>query len=199
MSKTKKSTTTQQQTVDPSLAADSAQLTKVAQFLASLGFQPNRATTIAARTPAQDASFAATQTAAAAFGMPVAASTGAPAPTMSAGGILGYSTTPGYDEAMSKLPPEYLAGMQNIFAMLKEASSANTPVAQKKPSAKTTVAKSTRDNSSTGALSRFTAADRLASRENGTTLRDVTKSIGSTISGALRSMTGGKADKKATR
>lgn len=85
--------------------------------VAELGFQPNRAVTIAAFNPMQQSAFQNTANASSAFGLaaPANAMLGMPQPKMSAGGIVGYSTDAGYDEAMSKLPQGYKDAIANLF------------------------------------------------------------------------------------
>jgi hypothetical protein len=191
VSKTSKKTQETKQTADPALVKDYGNLTGVAQFLASLGFQPNRAVTVAGMTPAQEASFASTQNAAAAFGMPVATSTGAPAPTMSAGGIMGYSTAPGYDEAVSKLPAGYADAIANIFKMLQNAAGSSSAAGGERQTDVPSTKRESSEPGTTGALNRFTAADRRARAENETVGQGL-KDLGSSIMGSLRSMVSGK-------
>ena len=100
----------------PQWAEDAARANLArADQLAQIGFVPETAAlpTIAAFSPAQEAAFQGTNLMASAFGMPVAAGTGMPAPTEYAGGIRGYSAAPLYEAAIADLaasrPGQYAA------------------------------------------------------------------------------------------
>jgi len=77
-----------------------------ADEIATLGYVPRFGPEVAAFSPMQQAAFANTGQAAAAFGLPGGGMTGMegmPAPTQFAGGIQGYSSTPLYNEMLSAL------------------------------------------------------------------------------------------------
>ena len=77
-----------------------------ADEIATLGYVPRFGPEVAAFTPMQQAAFANTGQAAAAFGLPGGGMTGMegmPAPTQFAGGVQGYSSTPLYNEMVSAL------------------------------------------------------------------------------------------------
>ncbi len=85
--------------------------------VSQLGYQPNRAVTIAGFTPMQQSSMQNTANAANAFGLgaPTNAMVGMPATQTSAGGIQGYSTAAGYDEAVAGLPQGYRDYLNSFF------------------------------------------------------------------------------------
>ena len=77
-----------------------------ADEIATLGYVPRFGPEVAAFSPMQQAAFANTGQAAAAFGLPGGGMTGMegmPAPTEFAGGIQGSSSTPLYNEMLSAL------------------------------------------------------------------------------------------------
>lgn len=118
MGKNDKVETEVKQRVDEELQRRGDELYKMALSLANVDYQPNRAPQYAAFTPGQNAAFQAQNQAAGAFGMPQAAGTGMPTPEISAGGIAGYSTGAGYDEAVGLLPPEYFQQRQGFLDLL---------------------------------------------------------------------------------
>ena len=77
-----------------------------ADEIATLGYVPRFGPEVAAFSPMQQAAFANTGQAAAAFGLPGGGMTGMegmPAPTQFAGGVSGYSSAPLYNEMLSAL------------------------------------------------------------------------------------------------
>lgn len=111
MSKTSKNTQTQQ--IDPTLAKESHSLINLLRLIGSQEHQVNRGVTIAGLTPKQKAGLAASDSAAAAFGMQPSGRDAMPATQRSASGIEGYSIAPEYDKSKSLLPKEFRAAMDD--------------------------------------------------------------------------------------
>lgn len=75
-----------------------------AQDAAATGYVPYYGPDVAAFTPMQNAAFQNTDMMAGAFGMPgTGGNTGMPAPTEFAGGVMGYSSQPLYQESVDML------------------------------------------------------------------------------------------------
>lgn len=100
-----------------SLEKAANKLLEKGEAVSNLGFQPNRAVTVAGFTPMQQAAFQNTADASRAFGLsaPANAMEGMPETKMSAGGIAGYDTASGYDEAVAGLPQGYKDYLNGMF------------------------------------------------------------------------------------
>lgn len=86
---------------------------ELANQIGSLPYAPNFGATAAAFSPTQEASFANTNAAAQAFGLPASSGTGLPA-AQDFGGYKGYSTQPLYEDSMGRVPDD-IKGMYNSF------------------------------------------------------------------------------------
>lgn len=105
----------QTQQIDPALTAAARDGLDLAAAGAAIPYSPNRGVQFAAFTPQQEAGMEAANTAAGAFGLPVAASTGMPEKEVNAQGIAGYSTGASFDEMRDK---SMAPGLQQAIAML---------------------------------------------------------------------------------
>lgn len=85
----------------------------VASNVAALPYVPNFGLSMAAFTPSQEASFANTNAAASAFGLPTAQGTGLPQ-AQNVGGFRGYSTQNLYEDMLSKVNPQ-VRDLYNAF------------------------------------------------------------------------------------
>jgi len=88
---------------------------KLAKEVGSLPYAPYFGPSVAAFSPAQEASFKGADAASHAFGMPGGAAGNMPKP-QNVGGFKGYSTKPMYDQAMGQVPPEILELYNAFFA-----------------------------------------------------------------------------------
>lgn len=94
---------------------------KMAKQVGQIPYVPNFGLQAAAFTPMQEASFAGTNDAASAFGLPTSSGTGMPAP-QSVGGFSGYGTKDLYNNSLSQINPQVKALIDAIFG-------ANSPLA----------------------------------------------------------------------
>lgn len=75
----------------------------LADKISNIGYTPYYGPDVAAFTPMQDAAFQNTQDAASAFGMNTGAGQYAPEPTEFAGGVMGYSSAPMFEQSVENL------------------------------------------------------------------------------------------------
>lgn len=102
-----------------------------------IGFVPSTGPDVAAFTPMQEASFAGTNQAASAFGLPTATGTGLPQPLTFAGGVQGLSSRGLFDQMVSDLEtqrPGQFGAIQDFFIdPVTGAFPLGTPVNQPAP------------------------------------------------------------------
>lgn len=115
MSKGGSQTTETKQEI-PKWLSDAAQDAIVrANQTSQIGYVPYSGPQVAAFSPMQNYSFAGTNMAAAAYGLPSSQGNGMPAPETFAGGVQGYSSMPLYNQALAQLqqsnPTQYAAIM----------------------------------------------------------------------------------------
>ena len=86
-----------------------------AQKASSVGYVPYNGPDVAALTPMQQSAFDNTNSAASAYGLSTAPTTGMPQTTTSSNGLTGYSSAPIYQDALAQLkatnPAQYEALM----------------------------------------------------------------------------------------
>ena len=75
----------------------------LADKISNIGYTPFYGPDVAAFSPMQDAAFQNTQDAASAFGMNTGAGQFAPEPTEFAGGVMGYSSAPMFEQSVENL------------------------------------------------------------------------------------------------
>lgn len=113
MSKGKGGQTTTEVKIPKALRQGSKDAIAGAKAVGGVGYIPYEGPTVAAFTPAQEASFANTDAAATAFGLPgsstIGRGAGLPEPATYAGGVGGYSAFPLFEEAWGKVDPDQKA------------------------------------------------------------------------------------------
>lgn len=105
------------------------------QRAGEIGYIPYSGPDVAAFTPTQEAAFAGTNAAAGAFGLPQAAASGLPAPQEFAGGLLGYSSRPLFDEQMAVLAQERPGQLDAINSFFIDPVTGAPPVSLPRPAA----------------------------------------------------------------
>jgi hypothetical protein len=128
----KTSEKTTKQEVDRNLVTDYNKLTGLGAMLGGMRHEPNSQPTIAALTPAQEASMAATNNAASAFGMPTAAAPAMPEAEMSASGIKGYSTIKDFLASVAGVSDERKGQEADFYAKLKELMTPTQPASRRR-------------------------------------------------------------------
>jgi hypothetical protein len=104
------------QSIDPRLAAASAEALTRAADASKIPYSPNRGVTIAAFTPQQEAAMRNTSAASTAFGLDGGSMAAMPAVETSASGVRGYSTGADFDEMVKRsLSPEIIAAIDGMF------------------------------------------------------------------------------------
>lgn len=118
--------TTSQAKVDPELRARSQATYDAAKMAASMGFQPNRAGTIAAFTDNQTAAMRNNLAAAQAFGLDTSgAGVNMPAAQNTAG-ISSYSTAPAFDAAYAATPQAYRDRYDRLMRLIAKGADGHT-------------------------------------------------------------------------
>lgn len=125
MGTSKGGSTTTKVEVNPAIEKAAKQNLQLANVIAAMPFQTNRAIQIAAFSPMQNAAFAGTDAAASAFGLQGSGGqTGLPEP-QALGGFSGYSPAPFFDAAQKGLSPEYLEARRRLNETLQNNAAGN--------------------------------------------------------------------------